>query len=277
MFLKKNWSPTGIFLLLVFLIFSEMANAQNRNATGESSFRNLIWSDEFNVTGLPDSSRWTHEEGYVRNKELQFYTKGRKENADVKNGFLHLTVRNDSLQINGNLYPITSASLTTKGKGEWTYGRIEVRAKFSSALGTWPAIWTLGANIKSVGWPACGEIDILEHVGYLRDTVHFNIYTKKYNHTTGTGKGTKIYDKAPDQNFHIYAIEWFHDRLDWYYDGKKVFTYVNEESGPDAWPFDKPQYLILNFAFGGAWGGQRGVNMAALPQEMLVDYVRVYQ
>lgn len=277
MLVNTNRFARGFMLPLLLLLFTNGTIAQNRKSTPERAFRNLVWSDEFDFTGLPDSTKWRYEEGFVRNKELQYYTKARKENAEVKGGLLHLTVRNDSLLVNKNVHPITSASLITKGKGEWLYGRIEVRAKFSSALGTWPAIWTLGANIDSVGWPACGEIDMLEHVGYMPDTVHFNVHTKKYNHAIGTGKGTRIVSKDAHQDFHTYALEWFPDRLDWYYDGKKVFTYNNEGTGPEAWPFDKPQYLILNFAFGGAWGGQKGVNRDALPQQMLVDYVRVFQ
>jgi beta-glucanase (GH16 family) len=128
-----------------------------------------------------------------------------------------------------------------------------------------------------VGWPACGEIDILEHVGYQPDTVHFNVHTKKYNHVAKNNRGVSVGDKAPYDRFHIYALEWFPDRIDWYYDGKKVFSFANEGTGSDAWPFDKPQYLILNFAFGGAWGGQKGVDTSSLPQQMLVDYVRIYQ
>jgi beta-glucanase (GH16 family) len=118
---------------------------------------------------------------------------------------------------------------------------------------------------------------MLEHVGYMPDTVHFNVHTKAYNHVIHTHKGEKVYSQAPHRKFHVYAIEWFPDRLDWYYDGKKVFSFANEGTGPDAWPFDKPQYLILNFAFGGAWGGIKGVNTKALPQQLVVDYVRVYQ
>lgn len=264
------------FFFALLVLFAATAPAQ-QIPQSNSAFRKLVWSDEFNHNGLPDPAKWNYEEGYVRNKELQYYTKERKENAVVENGFLVLTVRNDSLSINGKLHPITSASINTKGKGEWTYGRIEVRAKFSSALGTWPAIWMLGANIGEAGWPASGEIDILEHVGYMPDTVHFNVHTAKYNHVKQTNKGTKVYSPAPDRDFHLYALEWFPDRLDWYFDGRKVFSFANEKTGTEAWPFDKPEYLLLNFAFGGAWGGQKGVDNSALPQQMLVDYVRVYQ
>jgi beta-glucanase (GH16 family) len=261
-------------MLLFLLVLT--ATAQ-KNPNEAASFRKLAWSDEFNYSGLPDPAKWNYEEGYVRNKELQYYTKERKENAVVENGFLVLTVRNDSLMVDGKLHPITSASLNTKGKGEWTYGRMEIRGKFSSALGTWPAIWMLGTNIDSIGWPASGEIDILEHVGYIPDTVHFNVHTKTFNHVNKNNKGAKLYSKAPDQSFHTYTLEWFPEKLDWYFDGRKVFTFVNDGTGSGAWPFDKPEYLLLNFAFGGAWGGQKGVDTSALPQQMLVDYVRVYQ
>jgi beta-glucanase (GH16 family) len=241
------------------------------------AFSKLVWSDEFNYNGLPDDAKWNYETGYIRNKEMQYYTSKRPENARVENGNLVITALNDSLKSGANMYPVTSASLITKGIQDWTYGRLEVRAKIPSSLGTWPAIWTLGSNISEVGWPMCGEIDILEHVGYMPDTVHFNVHTQKYNHAINTGKGTRIYRPGVQNDFHVYSVEWTKDKIDWFMDGAKVFTYANEGTGVDAWPFYQPQYLILNLAIGGAWGGQRGVDLKSLPQSMLVDYVRVYQ
>lgn len=268
-------------LLLSGFIFLE-GSCQKKTPTSSSpaaaqKFTKLVWSDEFDYTGLPDKAKWSYEKGYVRNKELQYYTADRLQNAKVENGNLVITALNDSLKEGDKVYPITSASVTSKGRADWTYGKIEVRAKLPSSLGTWPAIWTLGSNIGTVGWPACGEIDILEHVGYMPDTVHFNVHTKKYNHVAKTGKGTKIYSANPSADYHVYAIEWYKDRIDWFMDGNRVFTFTNEGSGSDAWPFDQPQYLILNLAFGGAWGGTRGVNISSLPQSFYVDYVRVYQ
>lgn len=259
------------------LLLTLAAAAQQPFPGGSGRYTRLVWSDEFNGAGLPDTAKWAYEKGYVRNKELQYYTAGRPENARLQKGHLVITALRDSLRHEGRVHPITSASLHTRGRQSWTYGRMEVRARFPSSLGTWPAIWTLGTNIGTVGWPACGEIDILEHVGYMPDTVHFNVHTRRYNHATGTGKGTKIPYKAPYSDFHVYAVEWFPDRIDWYMDDRKVFTYANEGTGTDAWPFDAPQYLILNLAFGGAWGGSRGVDGGALPQQFLIDYVRIYQ
>ncbi len=275
--MNKIFETGGFTLLLLFAFLQLPATAQTPYRGGSGAFTKLVWHDEFEKDGLPDTALWGFEKGYVRNQELQYYTTSRLQNAEVKNGLLHLTARNDSLRIDTALYPITSAAITTKGKAAWTYGRLEARAKIPASLGTWPAFWTLGADVDTTGWPACGEIDILEHVGFMPDTVHFNVHTEKYNHVIHTNKGAKLFYKAPYSGFHVYAIEWLPDHIDWYFDAQKVFTYTNEKSGVAAWPFNKPQYLILNLAFGGAWGGQHGVNLQTLPQTFIVDYVRVYQ
>lgn len=244
---------------------------------GSGKFTKLVFADEFEKDGLPDPEKWGYEKGYIRNNEKQYYTVGRLENARVKDGCLVITARKDDFQDGDKTYPITSASVTSRSKAAWKYGRIEVKAKVPRSLGTWPAVWMLPNHREYGGWPRGGEIDILEHVGYDPDKVHFNAHTGKYNHTKGTGKGTSVNLKNPEKEFHIYAVEWFEDRIDWYLDDKKVFTFANENSGVDAWPFDKPFYVIVNLAFGGAWGGAKGVDENALPQEYFIDYVRVFQ
>ncbi len=233
----------------------------------------LVWSDEFNVAGMPDPAKWDYEEGFVRNRELQYYTRARRENARVEEGTLVIEARKENYK--GAKY--TSASLITHGKASWTYGRIEVKAKIPTGRGMWPAIWTLGEDRRQTGWPACGELDIMENVGFDPDTIHANVHTKKYNHMKGNNKGSRIKADRPYDAFHVYALEWFPERIDFFFDDKKYFTYENEKSGVDAWPFDKPQYLILNIAVGGSWGGQKGVDDSIFPQKMLVDYVRIYQ
>ena len=135
----------------------------------------------------------------------------------------------------------------------------------------------LGANIDKVSWPLCGEIDILEHVGYNPHTIHANINTEAYNHGLGTNKGDSTKLDKPSENYHIYAIEWHEDRIDFFVDSTKYFTFNNDGAGDaDTWPFDKPQYLLLNLAIGGSWGGRKGIHKSQFPHKYYIDYVRVY-
>jgi beta-glucanase (GH16 family) len=173
---------------------------------------------------------------------------------------------------------ITSASINTFGKKDFLYGRIEVRAQIPSARGSWPAIWMLGTNRGELGWPACGEIDIMEHVGYDPDFIHANIHTGAYNHNIGTNKGNMIQVKDPWSDFHIYAVEWFEDHMDFFLDDSLYFSFENDLAGNnDTWPFDKAHYLLLNLAYGGSWGGNKGVDTTLLPLEYKIDYVRYYK
>ena len=262
----------SLISLVLICAFLNPLNAQTKPYPGGSGrYTRLVWHDEFNQPGLPDSAKWSYDTGFIANNEMQYYTLRRKENAYIQNGMLDIAARNDSFTSGGVRYPISSARLKTQGKKDFTYGRIEVRAKIPSSLGTWPAIWTLGTNITTVDWPACGEIDIMEHVGFMADTLHFNEHSKK------TDKGTRIFYPSPEKDFHVYAIEWFPDRIDWYFDHQKVYTYLNDHSGSGSWPYDQPQFIILNLAFGGDWGGAKGVNIKSLPQHFYIDYVRVYQ
>lgn len=231
----------------------------------------LVWSDEFEYTGPPADASWAYEMGHIRNKELQYYT-DHPDNVRVEDGLCLITARLEGED------SITSAAINTWGKRDFLYGRIEVRAQIPSALGSWPAIWMLGSNRSELGWPACGEIDIMEHVGYDPDFIHANIHTKAYNHSIGTGKGNKIQVKDPWSEFHVYAVEWFEDHLDFFMDDSLYFSYENDGTGnQDTWPFDKPHYLLLNLAYGGSWGGQQGVDTNLLPLEYKIDYVRHYQ
>jgi beta-glucanase (GH16 family) len=246
----------------------------------------LVWSDEFSAEGAPDPAKWDYEEGFIRNNEAQYYTRSNPRNARVEHGLLIIEARKEHLE---NLptkkgrrsarttAEYTSASLTTRGKASWTHGRIEVRAKLPTGRGMWPAIWMLGTNISQVGWPRCGETDIMENVGFDPDVIHANIHTAKYNHVQKTNKGSKITVEKPYAAFHNYSVEWDDKKMDFFVDDKKYFTFDNEGSGEAAWPFNKPQYLILNVAVGGAWGGEKGIDDSIFPQRMEVDYVRVYQ
>jgi beta-glucanase (GH16 family) len=234
----------------------------------------LVWSDEFNYNGLPDSTKWNYDVGGDGwgNNELEYYTKKNWQNARVMNGNLIIELRKEKMD-NRNY---TSARLITKGKGDWKYGKIEVRAKLPKGLGTWPAIWMLGSTTP-LKWPDDGEIDIMEHVGFDPGVIHGSIHCKKYNHVIHTQKTAITTVKDCMENFHVYGLEWDEKSITIYVDDNKYFTFTNEHTGYDAWPFSQPMHLLLNVAFGGNWGAAKGIDDSNLPQQMLVDYVRVYQ
>jgi beta-glucanase (GH16 family) len=235
----------------------------------------LVWSDEFNYQGLPDPTKWSYEEGFVRNHENQYYTTGRLENARVEHGVLVIEGRKDHFTPpDHSPVEYTSASLITQNKESWQYGRIEVRAKLPHGRGTWPAIWTLGTNVTQVSWPASGEIDIMEFLGRetndIHGTVHFAV-NGQHQYDSSIMQTAKPYKK-----FHVYAIEWTPDRIDLFFDHTKYHTFLIDKAGvgPEN-PFRKPQYLLLNLALGGDWG--EAIDDGMLPQKFLIDYVRVYK
>lgn len=256
----------------------------------------LVWAEEFNYTGLPDSTKWGYEKGFIRNRELQYFTVRRKQNARVVNGVLIIEGHKerypnpayvpgaDEWQRRREVAKYTSASLTTRGKAAWTYGRFEVRAKLPSGRGTWPAIWMLPVRTTYGDdyWPDNGEIDIMEHVGFAPDTVKATAQTAAYNHTKGTHYSTTFYLPTARTAFNVYALEWTPEEIRGYVNGQHYFTFKNERlTDPEAdwrqWPFDQPFYLILNLAIGGSWGGAQGVDPSIWPQRLVIDYVRVYQ
>jgi beta-glucanase (GH16 family) len=234
----------------------------------------LVWHDEFNYKGLPDSAKWNYDVGGNGwgNNEKQFYTHHQLKNARVENGNLIIEARKEKLE--GMDY--TSARLVTKDKYNWQYGKIEVRAKLPKGIGTWPAIWML--NFKTpLKWPDDGEIDIMEHVGYHEGFIHASIHYKKYYHVINTQKTAITEIKDCCSKFHIYSMEWNADSICIFVDHKKYFSFTNEHKGKDYWPFDTPFHLLLNIAVGGNWGGQKGIDDSIFPQQMLIDYVRIYQ
>lgn len=253
-------------------------------STGVPSGYALVWADEFNTSGtqLPDASKWAYDisqnsVGWFNN-ELQYYANGRIQNSAVQNGSLIITARKENLSglVNdwgGQSY--TSARLFTKGKASWTYGFFEIRAKLPCGAGTWPAIWTLGSTVNT--WPDQGEIDIMEQTGWDKGTVLGTVHNSLTYSMVG-GAGSSGSTPVPDActAFHNYQIKWTASAIDFYVDGISYRPTYTKPSDPAGWPFDKPQYMLLNLAVGGVLGGT--VNDATLSATGLeVDYVRVYQ
>ena len=235
----------------------------------------LVWSDEFDGKGLLDSSKWDYEEGYIRNKEAQFYTRADARNARVENGVLVIEALKDA---DGK---ITSASVNTLGKFDFLYGRVEVRARVPKGRGTWPAIWMMGTDIRSVSWPKCGEIDIMEQVGFNPESFQANVHTYgsivlDKNSKNPIKKGWKrLFENYTD--FHTYALEWYPDKLKFFYDGKFIGEYKKLDDRPEYWHFNKPMYLLINLAIGGSWGGQKGIDENIFPARYEIDWVRYYK
>ena len=235
----------------------------------------LAWSDEFLKNGLPDSANWSYNTGGHGwgNNEKQFYTQADTGNAFVRDGMLHIVARKE--QRGKNAY--TSARLITGKKHSWKYGRIEARAKLPAGVGLWPAFWMLGTNIDQAGWPLCGEIDIMEYVGYMPEVVLGTVHTESYNHSKGTQKGGEIKMKGLTDAFHNYAIEWDAEKISFFLDNQKYFEFRNEHKTDAEWPFDQPFFIIINLAVGGNLGGAHGIDEKVFPATYLIDYIRVWQ
>ena len=279
----------NIYLLYLLLILFSCNEEQSKytdqgDISTLSENWELLWSDEFNDEEL-DLTKWNKlnwKPGWVNN-ELQAYT-DRDTNIFLENG--HLVLQGNiepgysGTDYVGNNYvaDYTSGRVNTDDKFSTTYGRFDIKAKLPAGKGSWPAIWMLGESISSIGWPQCGEIDIMEHVGYDLGLVHGSIHTQDYNHMYGTQKsGSKYVDDVTDA-FHVYSLEWSPFYLRYLIDNEPFFFVYNDSNGDfGKWPFNDPHYLILNLAIGGDWGGVQGVSASAFPMKMYIDYVRVYK
>jgi len=238
----------------------------------------LVWSDEFDGSGLVDSAKWTYDIGNWGwgNNEPQYYTEKRVENARQENGHLVIEARKNDLG-----YPWTSARLTTRGKVSFIYGKIEFRAQVPAGDGTWAAGWLLGDDYRDeLSWPYCGEIDVMECVGREIDDEsgnginHASCHTRAYYFKQGNHITSTIAVENMSTAFHTYAIEWSPQAIHAFVDGQKYYTYDKQES-EWAWPFNNPQNIIINLAMGGGMGGK--IDESLTSQKLLVDYIRVYE
>ncbi len=233
--------------------------------TGEMQ---LVWSDEFNYTGKPDTSKWTYNIGNGTdgwgNNELEYYT-DREDNAYVDNGTLKINLKKESYEG----YAYTSARLLTKGKFSFKYGKVVFRAKLPSGKGTWPALWMLGDKIDTVSWPACGEIDVMEHVGNQQNTIFSTLHYPGHSGASGVSQTTTL--PTASSEFHVYTAEWTSSSIKFSIDGTVYHTFSNSS----ATPFNDKFFIIMNVAMGGNFGGAVDPDFSAASME--VDYVRVYQ
>jgi beta-glucanase (GH16 family) len=230
----------------------------------------MIWHDEFNGKEL-NVKNWAFDIGGDGwgNNELQYYT-DRPENARVEDGLLIIEARAEDYEQNN----FTSARIKTQGLKFWKYGRFEARMKLPSGQGIWPAFWLLGTNIRQDGWPACGEIDIMENIGKEPLTLYGTAHAVGYSGENSLGGSVNAVAPLSD-DFHVYAIEWDEEEIHWFLDDQEYFS-ISANEVPGEWAFDHYFFIILNLAVGGNWPGAPD-DATVFPQQLLVDYVRVYQ
>lgn len=276
-------SPSAPRILLPVLLACTLAACSKNGSPADPSVDEdgyvLVWQDEFSGTRI-DTDKWVHQNGTGAeygldawgNNELQYYT-DRPINSRVEDG--HLIIEAHQEELLGQSY--TSSRLYTKEQADWTYGRFEVRAQLPKTQGLWPAIWMLPTHNAYGGWPASGEIDIMELVGHTPEfvygTAHFGNTYDDRNYITGE---TRRDSGDFSDGFHVYSVEWVPDTLRWYVDGELYHRVVRADVAPYRWPFDQPFHMLLNVAVGGNWPGNPDAT-TRLPQRMIVDYVRVYQ
>ena len=269
-------------LLLAAQSAFTVTNASYSGPVERSSHAKLVWSDEFNGTAL-DTGKWHYDTAFNKqgwfNKEQQYYSAGRPENFRLGGGVLTIEARHEKLD--PAKYPdwggqnYTSGRIYSQGAG-WTYGFYEIRAKLPCAPGTWPAIWMLPTNM--VKWPDDGEIDIMEQVGAEPNLIYASLHTGMFNHVKGTQRSAQKPVPTSCADFHIYQLDWRPDEILIGVDGQGILRVANDQpGGKGAWPFNVPFRMILNLAIGGDWAGAKGIDDAAMPQRMDVDYVRVWQ
>jgi len=253
--------------------FNAKADQQNTTSTGSDAVNvpyTLVWEENFEGDQL-NREHWNFELGDGcdlgicgwGNNELQYYT---DTNHKVADGMLTITVTHDD--------GYQSTRMTTKGKKTFQYGKFEARMKLPQGAGIWPAFWMLGSDIQSVGWPACGEIDIMEYVGRMPGIVHHSLHTPSSHGQTINTKAVAV--SGLEDEFHVYAVTWSRQMMQFYIDDTLTYTYASEKQQPDEWPFNKPFYLLLNVAVGGSFGGEV-TNNAIFPQSFVIDYIKVYQ
>ena len=268
-------------ILILFITCQEPKSSEKQPVVNEWDKEGwaLVWNDEFDGPAL-NLEKWSYEIGGHGwgNNELQYHSDD-DSTAFIRDG--KLVLRADLVpQGTGsadNLRYFSSARLRTSGKGDWRYGRIEVKAKLALGQGIWPAIWMLPTDWMYGGWPESGEIDIMEHVGYDPGRVHGSIHTGSYNHKINTQRGgSKLLDKISSK-FYVYAIEWYEDRIDFLIDDAKYFSFQNDGKNDfNTWPFNQRFHLLINIAVGGDWPGSPD-ETTQFPTEMEVEYVRVYE
>lgn len=278
----RTYLPLGFLLIItLFSCSSNKTDAQPYISVPKAPVdkgwlfeTTATWQDEFDYNGKPDANKWDYDIGGSGwgNNELQYYTSS-TNNANVANGKLTITLRKEDM--GGRNY--TSARLVTRNKFDFLYGRMEIKAKLPMGKGTWPALWTLPTDIAYGNWPASGEFDIMEHVGYDPNVIHVSAHTAKYNFKLNNGKtGTRTIDNTATE-YHVYRMDWTPYSIKGYVDGILLLEYVNDGSGSAVWPFDKRFHLLFNIAYGGDWGGSKGLDANIFPAVMDVDYVRYYK
>ena len=267
---SKTILVTGIILIVTITVSSFIGPKKK----DQKPKWKLAWHDEFNYEGLPDSTKWSYEvggEGWG-NDELEYYTRQRKQNAKVSKGFLYIQAIKEKFE--GNNY--TSARLVTKGKKDFRYGKIKVKAKLPKGRGVWPAVWMLSSKVPRT-WPDDGEIDIMENVGYTPGVITAAAHVKKDKSGNAILSSTnEITVASASEKFHVYTLTWTPQRLEWLV-VNKLFHSLDKGNKPVwQWPFDGKFYLLINIAVGGSWGGRQGIDDSIFPQSMVVDWVRYY-
>lgn len=273
--LIKGMVFKSLLVALPIFVFSSCSYDETQKVT---NFTKLVMQDEFNTDGAPNGTIWGYDLGTGNNltgsgwgnNELQNYTK-RTENVKVENGYLLITAQKETY--NGSSY--TSARLTTKGIFDQAYGRFEARIRLPYGQGMWPAFWLLGANIDEVGWPQCGEIDIMEFRGQEPTKVLGTIHGPGYSGGNAISKSYSLSNNRFDTGFHIFGIEWGPNYINYYVDNV-LYNQITPAKVKGEWVFDHPFYIIINLAVGGDFVGNPN-SETVFPQTMLVDYVRVYQ